>query len=170
MAALTGLAILGGAAALNKFAGERADANARVAQGEYQYRLAQWNAHIAEEQATDAIARGNVEAARVSLRTRTTVAAQRAAAAGSGVDVSSGSAADLQRDSVYLGAIDEATARNNAAREAWGYRVQAWDARNQGELARMGARNTARAERQQSFSTLLTGGSEIVGLYRTAGK
>ena len=61
-----------------------------------------------------------------ALQARTTglVAAQRTGFAAGNVDVNSGTAAQLQRNTQTQGGIDLMTLRANAAREAWGYQVQ----------------------------------------------
>lgn len=163
------LLALTGANTLNQFSAQRQQANAVSAQGAYQWRLAEWNANLAEQAAKDAIARGDIEAGRVRSATRQTVGSQRAALAAQGIDINTGSAADVQSDTTRIGALDELTTKNNAAREAFGYTVQAWNERQQGELARLGSRNAADALRRQSWGTVLTGATQAYGVYR-AGK
>lgn len=171
MAALSTNILLGLTAmnTLNQVNTQRQQASAMDQQGAYQWRLAEWNANIAEQAAKDAISRGDIEAGRVRSGTRQTVGSQRAALAAQGIDVNTGSAADVQSDTARIGALDELTARNNAAREAWGYKVQAWNERTQGQLAKLGSKNAAKALRQQSWGTVLTGAVQAYGTYR-AGK
>ncbi len=83
------------------------------------------NAAISRIQANDAVDRGEFEADQQRLKTRAAIGTQRAGFAGNGVDVNSGSAALVQDDTAALGELDALTIRNNAAREAWGYNVQA---------------------------------------------
>ena len=61
-----------------------------------------------------------------ALQQRTTglVQAQRTGYAASGVDINSGTAAQVQRNTQAQGDMDLMTLRANAAREAWGYQVQ----------------------------------------------
>lgn len=130
-------------------------------QGDYEGQLADTNAALAQQQGADAIARGNEAANRSQLGTRQLIGAQRAALAGSGVDVGSGSAADLQADAAGMGALDALTLKNNAAREAYGYSVDAMNATARGQNARAASRNAVR-------STLLTGAAQAYGQYRQA--
>ncbi len=51
--------------------------------------------------------------------------------------------------------MDALTVKNNAWREAWGYKAQARSYRTQGALSRLASRNEAN-------STLLTGGLQAV--------
>lgn len=104
------------------------------AAGKYNKRVADQNAAAAEFQAEDAIIRGAEEEKVMRERIRGAIGTARVSYAGQGVDVSSGSAVDLQASIADAGERDALTIRNNAAREAWGYRVQAVDFRNRGKL------------------------------------
>lgn len=130
--------------------------------------LFQRNAQIAEIQAQDAIARGKVEEKRARRTTEQVIGAQRTGFAGQGVDVNRGSALDVQADAAYLGELDALTIRNNAAKEAWGYRMQADDMRFQGKVAKQEGQFGA-------FKTILGAGSSMLmaryggGLGQTGG-
>jgi hypothetical protein len=87
--------------------------------------------------------------------------------AASGVDINSGSAADVQANTATIGALDEATIRNNAAREAFGYTTQATDYLTRARFARTAASNAALGVEGDEASTLLTGVGKTYGLYRT---
>ena len=82
------------------------------------------NAILAENAASDALQRGEADAARVRMQDGALAGKQRAALGSSGVDVNQGSAARVQEDTAAITAIDVETVRNNAAREAWGLRTQ----------------------------------------------
>lgn len=83
------------------------------------------NAVIAGWQAEDSIDRGEVAASRALVKGGQVKGAQRAAMAANGIDLGVGSAQNVLNDTDYLTAVDAATLRDNAAREAWGYRMQA---------------------------------------------
>lgn len=104
------------------------------------------NAMIAEYQAEDAITRGQFNEKRQRQTTEKVIGSQRAGFAAGGVDVNSGSALNTQADAAYLGELDALTIRQNAAKEAWGFKVQAAGSRYQGKNAEregyMGAANT----------------------------
>ncbi len=135
------------------------------AYGQYQSgraneRLMDYNARLAEQQAEDALARGREAEGLQRLKTRVTIGSQRARMAASGVDISAeGSAIDLVADTARLGELDALTIRNNAAREAWGYRTQATDYRMRGDIARTEGTYGA-------IGTLLTTGSRAYGMTR----
>lgn len=158
MAALSGLAMGLGTAvsAGSSIIGSRAQANAQRAQGEFEKAQYDMNARLAQFQAEDALGRGEQEVGKARQATAQTIGAQRAATAAQGIDVGSGSALDIQADTAGMGALDVMTIRNNARREAFGYKVQAADYKMRGRLAKRGAQVAANA-------TLLTGGLNAAG-------
>jgi hypothetical protein len=103
---------------------------------ESQAELSDYNAAVADLQAEDAIARGADEEARFRTRVRGAIGAQRVGFAAGNIDVSTGSAVDVQADAAYLGELDALTIRTNAAREAWGYEVQGEDLKRRGQIQR----------------------------------
>lgn len=159
-AAIVGISLLvqGGIA----LASASQEADAARAQGEYEKRIADYNAKVAEEQAKDALKLGEKDVHAVNRQVDQTVGAQRVAFAAQGVDPNFGSAADVQRDARIAGSMDVMTIRNNAARQAWGYRVQAQDATMRGQFAKMAAENKASA-------TMTTGGLKALGNVVEAG-
>jgi hypothetical protein len=98
--------------------------------------LADYNAAVAELQAQDALERGAEDEARFRTNIRGAIGAQRANIAAGNIDVSFGSAVDVQADAAFLGELDALTLRTNAGREAWGYQVQAEDYRARARIAR----------------------------------
>lgn|SRR5574341_1224779 len=158
MAALTSLLLAGVGLGLNVYSGIRAGREQRRAGeeeqriGEAQRRVAEseaalldYNANIADLQAQDAIERGHEEESRFRTGVRQLIGAQRADIAASGVDVGFGSAVDVQADAAFLGELDALTIRTNAAREAWGYQVEAVDIRERARIRRAEGRELARA-------------------------
>jgi hypothetical protein len=91
----------------------------------YQSQVARNNATLAQYQAKDAVERGQAEEQNRRLRTAATFSDQRAQLAANGIDLGEGIATDLLATTKYIGEHDALTARNNAAREAWGYRAKA---------------------------------------------
>jgi hypothetical protein len=121
---------------------------------ESQAHLSDYNAAVADLQAKDSEERGAIEANRFRARTRALVGEERTGFAAGNVDVGFGSAVDVQADAAFLGELDALTVRTNAAREAWGYRVEATDQRNRGEIQRKEGANAAAAgkERQKALN------------------
>ncbi len=128
-----------------------AQAKSAKDQGKYEGDINNLNASLAGKQAEDAYLRGRESERRSRINTRQTIGAQRAALGAQGIEIDSGSGADIQADTEAQGALDIMTIRNNAANEAWGYDVQATGYRSKAQLARMAGRNKA-------ASTLATAG------------
>ena len=82
------------------------------------------NAKIADMQAEDALRRGENEAAALRRQVAATKSAQRVALAARGLDLTYGTAADLQDQTDFFGEVDVATVRTNARKEAWARRAQ----------------------------------------------
>lgn len=98
--------------------------------------LSDFNANVAAKQASDAVDRGDLQANQFRAQVRSAIGTQRTIQAAGNVDVSYGSAVDVQADAAYLGKLDEMTIRANAARQAWGYTVQSYNYREQARIAR----------------------------------
>lgn len=98
--------------------------------------IAEYNSRIAEAQAKDAIYRGRETEQRFRVDIRGLIGAQRAGYAGQNVDISGGSALEVQMDTAYQAELDALTLRVNAAREAWGFRVEAENERMQARAIR----------------------------------
>lgn len=139
-----------GAAALS---GAYAQAEATKAQAKYNEQQARSAEMMAKMQADDALERGDSEAARVRKQGKQVVGAQRAMMAAQGLDLSSGTAQDLQTESYLTSADDALRVKNNAYREAWGYKAEGANKRAQARMESIGAKYSAR-------STLLTGGMQ----------
>jgi hypothetical protein len=120
--------------------------------------IAKRNAVIFNQAGEASLAKGEAEAARVQgqavrMMARAKVAMISKGVAGEGVgDVLKGMAINAETDAE--------TVRNNAAREAWGYRNQAVSAAYDGEAA------TARAD-QVMISSILGGASTAASSYAT---
>ena len=82
------------------------------------------NAKMAEWSAQDAIRRGENEAESVRRKGAALKSTQRAVMAGKGLDISYGTAADIQDQTDFFAESDVATTRTNARREAWNLRAQ----------------------------------------------
>jgi hypothetical protein len=140
-------------------AGE-AEQQAKEAEGQ----LADYNASVAQLQAQDAVARGAQEESRFRSGVRGLAGSQKAGFAAGNVDVGFGSAVDVQADTAFLGELDALTIRTNAAREAWGYKVQAEDLTRRGQIARMeGAQAREAGKAAKSGSRWATAGSILEG-------
>lgn len=108
---------------------------------EAQAQVAANNAQLATWQGEDSLQRGQVAASGATMKTGQQVGSQRAALAANGVDLSMGSAQNIITDTEFIGKVDANTIQDNAAREAWGYRMQSRNYTDQARAARAGASN-----------------------------
>jgi len=126
-------------------------------------RLFDWNAGVAELQARDAEARGVIDEARFRQQISKFIGTQRTVQAASGTDVNYGSNVDVQADTAYLGELDALTIRTNAAREAWGYRVEGVDMKARAEISRKSGVQAAEAGRAQRSAANWSIAGNILG-------
>ncbi len=129
---------------------------------------AERNAQIQDNAADDALARGRIEEQQHRLKVAQMTGTQRSALAASGVQVDTGSALDMVADTAMMGEMDALTLRNNAEREAYQFRVGAYNARAQGgsalaegEMSALAGRNAAKSGMWQAGGTLLGAASQI---------
>lgn len=108
----------------------------QIKSGNAAQELGDYNANVAEQQAVDAVKRGAEDEQKFRLGVKGLIGKQRAGFAGQNVDVGTGSAVDVQADAAYLGELDARTIRVNAAREAYGFKVQAENYRRGGDAAK----------------------------------
>jgi hypothetical protein len=120
-----------------------ASAAGQVRAGRFNAKVDEFNAKVATMQAGDALRRGTVATQDLRQQTMKLKGAQRAALAAQGIVVDQDTAADLITDTDTASARDEQTIRVNAAREAWGYQVQALDERTRAKVERATSRSDA---------------------------
>lgn len=116
---------LQGAGMAMQVMGAMDQAEAQRNQYNYQAQVARNNATMAEYQARDVLERGQREEQNRRLKTAAMFGDQRAQLAANGVDLGEGSATELLTTTKFMGENDALTIRNNAARDAWGYRNKA---------------------------------------------
>ncbi|MGP1254927.1 MAG: virion core protein, T7 gp14 family [Kiloniellales bacterium] len=101
---------------------------------DYQRQVAENNAITSERLAEDARERGREEERRQRMTTRDLKGRQTAVLAATGFQADTGSALGILGDTAELGELDALTIRDNAAREAWRFEVQAANDRAQAGL------------------------------------
>lgn len=106
-------------------AGSMMQAQGQKQNAQFQSGMMEQNAAFKNRTADETIIAGNTSADWQRVRTGQAVGTQRSVQAANGIDVNSGSSAQIQDDTAMLGELDALTIQNNAAREAYGYRVQA---------------------------------------------
>jgi hypothetical protein len=86
--------------------------------------IAKHNAEVSEVQAQDALKRGEQEAMDVRRRGAELKSSQRATMAAKGLDLTFGTAGQIQDETDFFTETDAATVRTNARKEAWNLRAQ----------------------------------------------
>jgi hypothetical protein len=114
------------------------------------------NAQMNEYSAQDAQRRGAEEAAAIQRKGAAIKSSQRAALAAKGLDLTYGTSADLIDQTDFFTQSDVATARNNAARDAWSARAQGGLSLAQGNAAAANAR-------MEGNASLLSGAGQVAG-------
>lgn len=169
------------AAAAAKVDGENqrkiAEYNAQV--GENNAVVADRNADLAEQQATDSIRRGANEAGDIRDRIRRINATGRAVQGSTGLLTDEGNASDKLDSNFVFGELDALQTVNNAEREAYGFKVDAFNfdveannLRNQASLTRQGgiaaesagnasASNLKQAGLLKATDTLVSGAASL---------
>ncbi len=137
--------------------GSAVQAYGQYQEGQYRKAVAEQNAQVQDQAADLAIKRGEVEVGRIKTKAGLEIGRARTEIARSGLDI--GSATDVLEDARMYSELDALTARNNARREAWGYKVQGVSARAQGQLDEM--RGTYGA-----VGSLLTGAGSAARTWR----
>ncbi len=108
-------------------------------QGDYAAQVAENNAKTAEQNAAYAREAGSEAAATASRKAAAEGATIRAGLAANGVDVNTGSAADVATGNRETGRLDAETVMNNAELQAYGYTTTAVNEKAQAEQDRIGA-------------------------------
>lgn len=117
-------------------------------QGQVNKQIANNNAKMAEYAAQDAQRKGELDAQMVQRKASQLSGTQRSMMASRGLDISSGTPAELLDQTDFFGQTDANTARFNASQDAWAYKAEAQDLRSQGKWA-------ARNANTQAFASLL---------------
>jgi hypothetical protein len=116
---------LGAAGAATSAIGTLTKGSADATNAKYQAQVAYNNQIIANQNAAYSAAAGEQRAATVSRTGAARLGSIKASQAASGIDVNSGSAADVQQSERQTGRLSSLTEENNALLQAYGYRAAA---------------------------------------------
>jgi len=161
--ALIGLAVVGTAVTV---VGQQQAARAQQKASDFNAAVARNNSIIAERQAKDAIARGEVEASLAQRQAKQLAARQRVAFAANGVVVDEGTALDIVGDTAELGKFDELRARNNAAREALGFRTQGMNFDAEAELSEFQGQQARTSANFATAGSIISGASTVASRWQ----
>ncbi len=131
-------------------------------QGQFQKATAEYNARVAENEAEDVRSVGVEEENVQRRRTAELLSKQRAQLGAANVDLSSGSALQLQEDTQALGEADALRIRSNFESRAEALETGADLTLSEGAFAESAGQSAA-------VGTLLTGAGNAVGLSRPTG-
>lgn len=120
----------------NSAIGTYYSAQSKASSLNFQADMANLNSQMAEKQAQNALFQGERQAGQVSMKYGHVKSSQRAAMAANGVDLGTGSAAEVQASTDIAKEIDMNTIAANATRSAWGFRTQAVNYNNEALIGR----------------------------------
>lgn len=129
------------AGAVQKGVGAFYGARSEARQLEHSANIADMNAKLSDMAADQTIKQGQREAQKSRFETTNTREAALAAYAGNGIALDSATVARVITSSDVLGEIDANTINANAARAAWGYRLEGVQFENEATVARAGAKS-----------------------------
>lgn len=137
--------------------GQMQQGEAAQDQANYQAKIMDRNAQIADMTAQDAERRGQIEEKQLRLKTANMIGEARSGLSSSGVVVDTGSPLDIQTDTAAWGEYDVQMQRWNTAKEVWGIKNQAANYTAQGGLYRTAGANAASAGLTGAGGSLLSG-------------
>jgi hypothetical protein len=123
---------------------------------DYQAGVAMMNAQISQQNATYALNVGEIQAANAGLAAGQRLGQIKAAHSASGLDVNTGSAAQVRASQKEVSGMDVAAIRSNAAKTAYNYQVQGVQYAAQAQLDTFAGQNARSAG-------LINAGSSIIG-------
>jgi len=166
MAAVGLASTIGGAITGAVGAGETASAQASM----YQYKagLALMNQRINKQNAQWARQSGDINAEEAGLKAGQDIANTKVVQSGSGVDVNTGTAADVRDTQVKVAGFDQDVIRFDAAKTAYGYETKAAGDEAEANLDYMAADNAKKAGNINIFSSILGGASSVASKWSQA--
>lgn len=131
-----------GIATIASLGGSALSAMGQMKQADAAKQSAAFNANIASQNANKAAQAGEINVTNQQMKTRAQMGAIETAQAAKGIDISSGSAQDVQKSSAELGQLNALSIRSQAAQQAYGYQTAAAidtaTAQNTSDLGAMG--------------------------------
>lgn len=152
---------LGVAGMMQQSAAQQQQAAAISASDLYQAQVAENNAKIARQNAISTMQTGEISAENQELQDKAKTGTMVAAMGANGVDVNTGSNAQVRAGADQNTMLDALTIRSNAARSAYGYRVEATSQKAQAGLDTQSAANATQAGQIASEGSLISGASSV---------
>lgn len=149
-----------GGSLLSAFGASRAG-EAQSQMYQYQAGISQLKQKIDLQNRDYALAVGETEASRYGMQARQRMGAIRAGEGASGIDVGSGSKAEVQEGQQTVTDIDMAQIRNNAARRAYGFEVEATSDAAEAGLYTRAASDASKAGKIKALGSLISGTASV---------
>jgi len=127
----------------------------------YQAKVQQENAKIAESNAAMERQQGIEEARLQRIKSAQAIGSQKTAMAANGVDVTQGTALDVIEDTAAMGELDALQTRYNYERKALAYESQASNFKNQSNLDVIAGQNAYSAGKMNALASGLEGVSKV---------
>lgn len=159
--------VLTGLSGAASFMSGQQQAKAQASALNYQAAVDNNNKIIQERQAADAIDRGKNEEMLHRIKVVQLKGQQINAFAKNGVEVDSGSALDVLSDTAQIGELEALTIRSNAARDAYGYQVNAMNLDASSKNNRAAAQNTKKSATMAGFGTALSTAGAVADKWYT---
>lgn len=154
-------ALIGAVGSFYDAQAKKAQYKASASMAQFESELSQRNARLAEEQAYAMILAGRQQASNLTLQYGQEQAAVRASTAARGVQLGSGSAAEIQASLEFAKRLDAITTNVNAVRAAASARIGAVNERNRSIMLGASAYNLRTSGR--SINPALAGASSLLG-------
>lgn len=131
----------------------------------YRAQVARNNEIIANQNAKWAEQQGNAEESAQGMKTRAGVGRLVAGQSATGVDVNTGSYADVQDAASALGELDAMTIRSNMSRKVYAYKADAASKGAEAQLLDAESRNAKQAGKLKALSSALSAASSVGGKF-----
>ena len=135
---------------------------------QYQAQIAQINSQVAKQNAAYATEVGEVDAQQSGMQTRAQIGQTKAIQGSSGLDVNTGSGAAVRTSEAEIGVENQNIIRANAAKQAYGYEVNAAQFTNQASLDIASGANAVTAGKIGAFSSILGGVGSVASKWSQA--
>lgn len=155
-----GMAASGGGSLISAF-GALSGGQSQSQMYGYQAGMAQLKQKIDLQNRDYAYATGETEAQRYGMQARSRMGAIRAGIGASGIDIGSGSKADIQTSQQTVTDIDMAQIRNNAARRAYGFEIEAANDAAQADLYTKAAADSKQSGLIKALGSLVSGTASV---------
>lgn len=163
-ASMLATAVGGGITAAGQYSKGQSDASMYG----YQAGMARTNAAIAKQNSDYALNAGEIQQRQSGAKTQFDRSRALTAQSGSNLDVNFGSAQDVRDSITSVGRQDQDTIRENAARKAYGYRIEGANQENQAAMYDAAGANAKKSGTINAIGTLIGTAGSVAGKWYQA--